>query len=394
MLLAQDGHAAGDRIQNGLQNSVIHGAILSASCKQKDSLGAAITALKETNSSALLLFDSEFYVSRFLDADKFGKLTSYEYFKPSLPKKDLILPSSIQSIIEQVVDVQTDAGLKALTTPTVRIEAFNSGSEAQAFSFLFGTLECINKKDGDHELYGSLLINEVALSNTAGLAEFLDTVTALRDLKGFYIIIDRSYAGSQFWNNPDTLAALMYITHTLSDNDFEVILGYSEVEGLLSLATGASFIGSGWWLNTSNFTDGRFKSSGGRRRKRYYSYQLMNSIYQDGELTALVDNGFADKVMGVTGHDSELIGDPNNAPWSDGVAILHKWTAIDKRIKETVTSGDEATKLDTLETAIRGASELYKEILASVDIEFDLSNGPKKLDIWLKAIDIYRGGVV
>lgn len=394
MLLAQDGFAASDRIDNGLQSEVISGAIISASCRQPANLSSVVQGLKDIRSDAFILFDSEFYVGSFPEADKFGKLTDYQYFKHPLQKIDLINPTSVQGFIKKVVDVQLDAGLDNITSPTIRIQTFNSGSETQVFSFLFGTLDYVQQNAADKKLYGSLLINELALTNSRGLAEFLDTVTALRDYAGFYIIIDRSSSTISFWNNPDTLASLMYLVHVLSDNGFQIVVGYSDGDGLLSLATGASYVASGWWQNTTNFTDGKFKSSGGRRRKKYYSYQLMNAVYQEGELSSIVEHGLGSNVMGITGLDDELAQDPLNVAWPDGTAILHKWKALNQRIQEDVSSGDETAKLEALRGSILVAKALYEQVESTIDIEFDIGNGPKKLDIWLKAIEIYQGGVV
>ena len=72
MLLAQDGFAASDRIANGLQETMINGAILSASCRLPDTLREAVDSLKAVREDCLILFDSEFYVGSFPDADKFG----------------------------------------------------------------------------------------------------------------------------------------------------------------------------------------------------------------------------------------------------------------------------------------------------------------------------------
>lgn len=394
MLLAQDGFAASDRIENGLQSNVIQGAILSASNRAPSALAGVVSSLKQASANAFILFDPEFYVGSFSEANKFGKLTEYDYFKHPLQKVDLINPTSIQTFVKKVVDVQSGASLSHIVSPTVRIQAFNSASDAHAFSFLFATAEYVKQNELSQDLYGSLLIDEIALTNSVALAEFLDTLTTLNDYKGFYLVIDRSRSTVKFWNNPDTLASLMYTVHSLADNGYSVVVGYSDGDGLLSLATGATHVASGWWGNTTNFTEGKFISSGGRRRKKYYSYQLMNSVYQEGELSLMVEHGFTDRVMKVTDLDAQMAEDPLNEPWPDSTAILHKWKAIDKRVQALDAQDGEEAKLNSLEAAIREAQALYQEIINTIDIEFDVANGPKRLDIWLKAIELYRQGSV
>lgn len=397
MLLAQDGHQASDRILEGITRGSINGAILSTLFRKPETIDAKQTEFFAANADSIVLLDNEFYVNAIVGAQRFGKLSTYPYYSHPLTKRDLSSPFRLAEHIKKTIDYQVDtAHLKTVTTPGVIVESFDHTSEAIFLSLLSGSCEYVadQKSESVDRLFASLVINEQALSNTDNLPAFLDSLTGFENLTGFYIVVDKTTSPLSYWSNPATLAAVMYITKALSQNGYEVIIGYADVPDLLNLTVGAKAIATGWWDNTSSFTQKKFMDSGGgRRRKKYFSQQLLNSVYVDPDIQSAKTLGLIDKVTLNSELDAALVEDPYDTPWVDGVAIAHKWQAM-KSVVEVIDAADsEEGKIAALEAKIDAALNLYSE-LADAGIKFEPHTGPRKINVMKQAIAIYRDGVL
>lgn len=394
MILAQHGYGPSDRVEIGLADGSIKGVIVSASNTTPDQLGAYCLTVLKAQTEAVMLFDPEYYVNFIQEADKFGKLADYDYFSHPMAPSDLASPKLLQETTKKVIDLQISNGFKKVTSPTLEISSFGSANEPYSLSLLNASAEYIASDHPEAELYGSLLINENAFYDVERMALFLDAITRVKGLKGFYVVIDRSDSQKYFWSNPQTLAAYMYLIHTLSTNK-SVILGYSDGAALLGLAVGAEYVSNGWWQNSGNFTKKRFVSSGGRRRATYYSKQLMSTVYVDGELSVLVQRGHKDAVANSTKYDDAVSSNPlDPASWNERDAVFHKWVALSEYDAEITALATEDERLDYLVSKISTAKDLSETMNGILPDGFNTNHGPEKLRTWLAAIDQYRKGVV
>jgi hypothetical protein len=396
VLLAQDGHQASDRIHEGLSEGLINGAVISTLFRKPETVKTIAGELHEIKNDALVILDNEFYINAIAGAEKFGKFSEYGYYSHPLTKKDLASPFKLADHIKKTIDYQIDdAKLRIVTTPCIIVESFEHTSEAITLSLLSGSCEYIadNRKDDVDGIYASLYINEQALLNTDNLPEFLDSLTSYDDVKGFYLVVDKTTSPLAYWSNPATLATMMYITKTLSDNGYEVIVGYAAVPDLLNLAVGAKAISTGWWDNTSSFTQKKFANGGGRRRKKYFSEQLLNSIYIDPELQGAKRLKLIDKITKSNSYDTDLTNDPYGTAWTDAVAIMHKWQSMKAAVDVIDEAQHEEAKLQVLEGLIDTSIALYGE-LTNAGIKFEPHTGPRKVSAMKQAIALYQKGVV
>ena len=395
MLLAQDGFQASTRISDGIADGAIDGAVVSSLFRKPDTLKACIEGLSEGD--RLVLFDNEFYINAVMGADKFGKFAEYPYYGHPVTKKDLTSPFKLTKYIKDVIDFQIDVvETRVLTTPTVIIESFDHASEVNSLALLSGSSEYVaSERSGDVDaLYGSIVINEQALANTDSLPEFLDSLTGYDNLKGYYLVIDKTTSGFAYWSNPATLAVVMYVASTLKKNGYDVIIGYADVPDLLALATGAKAVATGWWQNTTNFSQRKFKESGGgRRRVKYFSPQLMSNINIDPELQLAKTQGLVESVTAGNDVDRALAADPYDTPWSDSVAIGHKWQSIKTIVDEINAATTEEEKLAAVESRLDKALETYGQLI-DAGIKFEQDTGPRKVHLMKQAISLYRDGVL
>lgn len=395
MIIAQHGYAASDRVEKGLQDQIIDGVVISASNVKPEEVQAKLTNITTTSSNAFVLFDSEYYVNFMDEADKFGKLVDYKYFKHPKAVSDLASPKALQAISKEVIDNQVRWGFNKLTSPSIEVPTFGSANESYSLSLLNSTIEYVEDHVKDKELYGSILLNEAAFNDLERMGAYLDILTRPNSLTGYYLVVDRTGGARPFWENPQSLAAYMYFINVLSSNKKDVILGYCDGTALLGLAVGASHASVGWWQNSTNFTKRRFIKSGGRRRKEYYSKQLMNSIHIDGELVPLIESGLVDRVADSTKYDDEISNDPNDTTvWTDEKAILHKWTAMHENAVEIAKGVSVKEKLKIVEEQLLNAQRTYRDVTSYVPGGFDSGTGPNKINVWLNAISLYDKGVL
>lgn len=394
MILAQFGYGPSDRVEIGLDDGGVKGVILNASNIKPEQILPYCQSLKETSSETVLFFDPEYYVNLVQEADKFGKLGDYPYFHHPMTISDLASPKMLTNAVSKVVDVQATSELPNILSPTVEIVSFGGSTEPYVLSMLHATLEYVEDNDIEGRIYASLLINENAFDDADKMALFLDAITRVRGVDGYYIVVDRTDAYKHYWNNPQTLAAYMYFVNALSAHK-EVILGYADGIGLLGLAVGAKYAATGWWMNSSSFTKQRFISSSGRRKSKYYSQQLMTTINVDGELSVLVSRGKKDLIANTSKYDGGVSSDPlNPTVWGEREAIFHKWLVMNEMCNQDYSSNNEAERLQNIEERLVRAKELSEEMDSFLPDGFETAHGPAHLQVMLSAVDIYKKGVV
>lgn len=119
---------------------------------------------------------------------------------------------------------------------------------------------------GSERTIASLVLDENLLTAWSSIEEWLDVLTTL-EVRGFYLLVNRNRP--QYppvpWV-PEALANLLRLIFTLTEiNGYEVIWGYSDTDGLLGSAVGATGIASGWSYGLRQFSTSRWneKRSGG-----------------------------------------------------------------------------------------------------------------------------------
>lgn len=119
---------------------------------------------------------------------------------------------------------------------------------------------------GTDETLASLVVDEKVLESWDNIEGWLDVLTTL-DVRGFYLVVNRN-AGqypAQRWD-PQALSNLLRLIFTLTQlNDYELIWGYADIDGILGVAVGATGVASGWsyGLRTFNVSRWNVKRSGG-----------------------------------------------------------------------------------------------------------------------------------
>jgi hypothetical protein len=394
---AQQGYGKGDKIQNGLDREAIDGVILSPRDEKYSNLSIFRKELSIKYSGAEVILDPQFYYATFIDATS-KNLNDCDYYPGNLPLAALRPFKNLNKFATDCFKFQDSLGVHTLVSPSIHIPNF---TDRQAQIALNMAEESINvARQFDKPLLISLVFNESALNETANVNEFLNELSML-EAAGFYIIVSRSNTDyNQKFEDPASLTNLLTMIYSLSEiNEFRVIMGYSDLIGLLYLTVGAQGIGTGWFNSSRKFTIQQrvLPSSGGRMpRERYTSVPLLNSIFvseldsinrqiksQGGKIEDFLSNTYYDDII--------LTGANPSEGWVRGISHVQHWAAIKKATTDIFGTSllDISNRLDAMEDKIQQASSLYK-ILKNSAVQFDKPNPETHLEVWASALEQFR----
>jgi hypothetical protein len=173
-------------------------------------------------------------------------------------------------------------------------------------------------------------------------------------------------------------------------NDYEIIMGYTDILSILFHAVGASATCCGWYQGLRKFSLRNLtpKTGGKRGLPRYTSLPLLNSILVL-ELSNIEDEECVKRVISDTEYDQEIRINPGEATWPDDISALHHWCALNNAINDMLAYDDISDRLEVVSEKISYALALYGDI-DRLGVQFNLNNGPKHLNQWVDAIKDFR----
>lgn len=389
-LFAQHGYGKSNKIELALADKSISGVIFSPKDDNMQKITDYTKQLHTLFPSAHLLFDPQFYVSTIPNANE-GKLLSYPYYKSNLTRRDFSKTSNLATYVKETLDFQATINLTHLIAPTIMIDSFNDPWSQIAISLADEAATYQSISSLDKPIYVSLCIHEDALKNTDELNEFLDMISLL-EVYGFYIVIIRNTSTSQIINPTilENLLSLCYVLATI--NQYDVIMGYSDLVGLPLYATGISGISTGWFKSLQSFSINRFlPSTGGRAaRARYTSAPLLNSILINPEMDTIFRQGLISDILSNTNYDSTFLRNlPSSISWPPQQSILHHWMTLQDCIEDIDKIPNISGKLDYICNTLDSAAQLYNKLMGA-NVIFEPSSSNSFINDWKTAISSFR----
>ncbi|WP_279367717.1 hypothetical protein [Microbacterium testaceum] len=155
---------------------------------------------------------------------------------------------------------------------------------------------------GRENTIATLAIEDTALDTWRQVDEWLDVATTL-EVRGFYILVgrkDTSYPPVA-WPT-ERLANLLRMIYVLSElNDYEVMWGYADSEGILGLAAGASAFAAGWNYSLRQFKPSKWQPSdrkgGAPPNNRFYVRKLWSPLLSTSETDNLYHSRMREQVF-------------------------------------------------------------------------------------------------
>lgn len=266
-IYAQHGAQTGEKINLGLEQSLLDGVIYSPKDISLANLKQKIKYVDSNFDNVDQLLDPQYYAALIKsDAARLGNLIKdYATYFSCAQRSHLERERSIERVLSSSIAFQRKLNLTGIIAPNILIpNSLNSIEAVIAKNFIRQTGSVAKKFKVKTPIYATLAIARDALMNIQEINEFLNDITMLDDPPdGYYIIVQsRSSDARSDIYNADVIAAWMLLNYSLSVNGFEVINGYSDLLTPLLCSVGAAG-STGWWTNLRVFSLGRFMKSKG-----------------------------------------------------------------------------------------------------------------------------------
>lgn len=394
MLLAQHGYGKSTKIDRGISTGVLSGVILSPKDESETTLVDYIRQLKASHKEIDILIDPQYYHVPFPNAN-YRNLSQYSFYPGHQPIAAFRGSKQINKMVADVVDYQIKHGTTYVISPSIIISSFTD-REAQIVLSL--AQEAIDLCQGEtKKLLISLTISENAFSDALQMNNFLNEISIL-DAAGFYIIVVRNNAtyNQHFESNSGLVNLLTFIYSLSIINEFKVVMGYSDLIGLLYLGCGADSIATGWHNGLRKFSiiPRILPASGGRQpRPRYCcATSLLNTI-----LLSELDNihrsvGSIAQLLANTPYDKNITTatNPLSAIWDKDTVHMQHWHALSNAMNMITKHKDVSDRLTTLMKNIASAQANYAILEKNLYIPFDNTSNSSHLKTWQTALQEFR----
>lgn len=366
-LYAQHGYAPSNKIQEAINKGFVEGVILSPRYLSFETARSFIRELKEIKSSVDILFDPEYYATRYVGTPnaQLRNLDQWPYFVQKRQNELITNISNVDSVLSTAFQIQNDLGCSAIIAPNVYISgSFDSIEAAIAINF-FSQAKLVAQRLGiGIPIYATIAVCKDAIINQSEYINFLNMITAFDNPPdGAYVLIGagpidaRSSISRSELIIPEVIGGWMLINHTLNLNGFNIINGYSDIITPLLGITQGDAGATGWWSNLQAFSMGRYIKSHGRGQLplvRYLSKKLINRI------TINEREAYAEVVPSIMNGLSMDSFYQEREPDRTEEA-LQSWQAL-ASLNSDMTTGDLSANLIRFEEQIVRAEECYDEL--------------------------------
>ncbi|MFD5276099.1 hypothetical protein ACFWIX_00920 [Pseudarthrobacter sp. NPDC058362] len=296
-------------------------------------------------------------------------------------------PRDVESVIASVGLANSEVGIDAIIAPSVLQSSFDDIWTPLGVQYARAAAEAWPGR----EVYASAVFEEMAFGGWEQINDWLDEITTI-DLTGFYLLTNHRTAAAYpaiGWD-ADRLANTMRMIYTLTEiNDYELLWGYSDIEGLLGIAAGATGSATGWHNSLRRFSVDKWrpKSGGAQPIPRRFVNSLLSPLRLDGELSAIptVGAGALPSGSGADLHFQNYIDDPES--WKRGIAQKHHMVSVAGLVTELATLS-VPLRLDTVQSWISSSLQLF-ETLSKQNLVFERSY-VNKLRVLARAVETFR----
>ena len=390
---SRKGGVSGAIVTEALRTNIISGAILSPANEGPAELDDLIAACLQANAQAELMIDPQLYVS-VLSGTRETHLAEHGWFPAKTLKPTSFTLRETQRIVRTSLDWQYQRGVSTIIAPSIPITAMDRDPYAQ-IAYMMAEEACAHHDDKKRKepLLISLIVREDALQRTASVREFVDRLRGLDPAPaGVYLIVERLNPGYTPVYEERALANLLWCCHVLGNLDgLRVVLGYTDMVGILAQAAGADGSACGWHQKLRFFHRQSWMPStgGGKARPRYTSSPLFDSLLLTPELESLDMAGLYPQVRSGTTFDEKR---PQVGSWLPTTSTHHHWASIAKRTGAIRAAGTPAERLDAIEQQLVQAMKLGLSI-ENKNIPFENRRPAGHLESWRHALKMHRDAI-
>ena len=279
----QHGYGKGDKLEQLVALQAVDGVILSPAHETPAAMTETIAFLKGAHVPVVL--DTQTYVHS-IPGSVSGKHDQFGLDFPSIVAGADPRDMEIQVAKALAVNAELDVD-GPFYSPTVLQPGFEDAWAALALQY--ARVGIRQGRAAGRGVFVSFVFGEDAIAGAWNrMARWLDIATGL-DASGIYMIIEKSGDYPAPWR-VDRLTNVMRLIYRLSVlNDFNVIVGYTDIDGLAAIAAGATGIASGWHFGQRQFKAANWMPDRwGRARSRLTSSEILSPLRFEGEADDIV----------------------------------------------------------------------------------------------------------
>jgi hypothetical protein len=331
-LWIQHGYGKSDKIDRISSQDAAVGVILSSGDEEVDNLARTVAHVRSLGLNVLL--DPQTYIYSIPDGVAVRHASHGLEFGPTHWS---LAPADVQRHVQAVIDANVKLGIEEpIIGPTCLQRGFGDVWSPLALQYARSAISSI----GGENLYVTLAMDEAGLRDWGPIEEWLDLVTTL-DVQGFYVVICKASSTYPYIWDATRLTNLLRLFYRLAEfNEYQVIWGYSDFEGLLGLAVGCSGICSGWHHGLRLLCETKWQPNPSVQRQpvpRVTSPSLLTPLKAIGEADAILETPFAEAIF----PDREL---RDRLAETDAAA----WTRADAHVQHLVELGRIAGAISSI----------------------------------------------
>ncbi|KUK76718.1 MAG: hypothetical protein XD93_0754 [candidate division WS6 bacterium 34_10] len=333
-------------------------------------------------------FDPQIY----LPEDNKGNLSTYPYFPSNL--MDDFSTSTFRDRAHEVAKIclefQYSLGLKYLVIPSRYFSDLPSNYLRHLESLYLEPFVSEWKMLGySTPLILTLIVKPSQLDLGLNRDELLTWATSYSEISGVYLLFE-NYSNTKQIKDPEFLCGALRFINALRQNDLEVHIGYSGLEGLLYSIADPTSVSMGSYENLRSFDVSRLQTQDydGRRspRPRIYSSKLLQWIVDTlippfRQIIPDWQNYFDQTKY------SNYLFDPNSSLNSQRSEIYKHYFILFYNQINSLPSLNK--RPEYIKGLVRNAIDLFQEI-KGYDIFLDPDSDDSHLSSWINAIVMYE----
>lgn len=395
---SRKGGVAGSIVTEALRLGLVQGAVLSPANESPADLDALIAECRKAKQDIDVLIDPQLYVST-LSGVRDTHLPEHGWFPKKTLKASSFTLRETQRIVRAALDWQYQRAVTTIVAPSIPIGAFDRDPFAQ-IAYMMAEEACAYHAEKGRAATGqakplliSLVVREDALQATQPVREFVDRLRGLDPCPaGVYLVVERLNPGYTPLFEERALTNLLHCCHVLGNLDaWRVVLGYTDMIGIVAQAAGATTSACGWHQKLRYFHQQHWMESkgGATPRRRYTASPLFDSLLITPELTALDLDGLYPHVRSGTRFDVTC---PQEDNWMPTTSTHHHWESLSNRASTIANVTGAAQRLDAIEDMLSKALHLG-HLIEKKGIPFEKRKPTGHIEGWIRALRTHRDAI-
>src|SRR5699024_7444996 len=354
----QHGHGKSDKIEFVAENTRVSSVVLSPTDENPENLGRTAKKIKESGIRPLIDPQTYLYTE---GVNLFGRLHN-EHGIDFRPIRWSQSPRDVESVIAAVTRMNDAAGVGDIIAPSILQPSFEDIWTPIGIQYARAAAEAWPGR----RVYASVVFDEMAFAGWEQINNWMDEITTI-DVTGFYLLTNHRASipyPATMWD-VDRLTNVLRMIYTLTEiNDYQLIWGYSDLEGLLGVAAGATGVATGWYNSLRRFSTNKWQPQSGCAQPipRRFVTALLSSLRLDREVSAFPRdltgfsplNSTADALFYDDIDDSET--------WRRPLAQKHHLISIGELTNRLVDMPNPAARLDALGSWLDNSIELFEAL--------------------------------